>query len=95
MAVLYNIVPRWCVDFYSRIRVISTPSGLVQSLVISVPRNKVCVLHSWTALIGPSMLPSPVQHARLGSGIEAISCPDGPIGVVQECSTHTLFLGTD
>ena len=30
-----------------------------------VPRNKVCVVHSWTALMGPSLLPPVVLMGQL------------------------------
>ena len=71
--VVVSLVPRRCVDFLSRMRVISqllnsTLSGLVPPPVVSLvdPRNKVCV-HLPHALMGP-----------------AASGPDRPIRAVQD-----------
>ena len=60
-----SLVPRRCVDFISRMRVISTPSGLVPPLVVSLVVFIVCVVHSWTALMGPSLLPPLVLMGQL------------------------------
>ena len=56
-------VPRRCVDFLSLMRVISTPSGLVPPLVVSL----IVFLgtkYVWTALTGLSLLPPPFLRAN-------------------------------